>query len=99
MYNNSSYTPQFIGRHKTIVYDSGDTLKLYIEFDSETDPDKQNQFIYRAFVHVCMVTDDTYYHTMSGVRDLFLNGTLYGWIDAVGLNMINKSLDIYYDNY
>ena len=95
LYNNSSYTPQFIGRHKTIVYDSGDTLKLYIEFDSETDPDKQNQFIYRVFVNVCMLSGHRHYHSMNSGSGLFLNDMLYGYIYAVSLNIINKSIYIH----
>jgi hypothetical protein len=98
LFNDKLFT-EFRGRHKTIVYDYGDTLKLYIEFDSETDPDKQNKFIYRTFTHVHILTDYRYCHSMSGVRDLFLNGTLYGYIDAVALDNTTKAIDIYYDNY
>lgn len=69
------------------------SVKLYFEFDSETDKEKQEKFIFRASCEFeCYNGLDTFSTTSS--EDLYLNGTLYATIRHMCIDTNNNTIEI-----
>ena len=80
----TSYTATFL----KIYHARFSSCELYIQFDSETDANKQNKFIYRAMVKFDLFDDGG--DIMLPLRNtLYLNGTPYGFITECSFDRTN----------
>lgn len=94
-------------KHKTIIYQfARNEFQMYIQFDSENNPNLQNKHIYRTHVNMIGTHRGGYYKVgqhmdeIVGESILYLNNIMYGFICWVDFNVSrNNYLTIDCENY
>lgn len=88
--------------YKSIIFQHIDyTFNLYLEVDTETDNTKKDKFIYRAMLSFDGTPEGGLLRTSKNTTyDLYLNGTLYGFIYDAWCNYRNNNrMGLIIENY
>lgn len=98
--NHKLFT-RFTGTHRTIIHEYvNGTSALYIEFDSETEQDKMDKYVYRSWVQVINTDEGFYSMPNKHQSELYLNHILYGFIHWVSFEYDYRNLlKIVCENY
>lgn len=82
--------------YKGILFQLGRHFRLYVEFDSENNENKQGKYIYRTMLNLCATDEGGF---LDGNDDIYLNGTLFGIIKDGWYTHEQKDLVMFYEKY